>query len=58
MANYGKYYIADHLLLKRYLEDNAGQNRIIKRWELEDLLREHDTMERSSAITEWAEWSA
>lgn len=43
MANYGKYYIAVRLLLlKQYLEANAGRNRIVKRRELEDLLREHD----------------
>lgn len=43
MANYGKYYIAVRLLLlKQYLETNAGQTRIVKHQELEDLLREHD----------------
>ncbi len=43
MANYGKHYIAVRLLLlKQYLEANAGQTRIVKRRELEDLLREHD----------------
>ena len=43
MANYGKYYIAVRLLLiKQYLEANAGRNRIVKRWELEQLLEEHD----------------
>lgn len=43
MANYGKYYIAIRLLLlKQYLEANAGRDRIVKRGELEVLLREHD----------------
>ena len=43
MANYGKYYIAVRLLLlKQYLEANAGRKRIVKRRELEDLLKEHD----------------
>lgn len=43
MANYGKYYIAVRLLLlKQYLEANAGRNRIVQRRELEDLLRKHD----------------
>ena len=39
MANYGKYYIAVRLLLlKQYLEANAGRTRIVKRRELEQLL--------------------
>ena len=43
MANYGKYYIAVRLLLlKQYLEANAGRDRIVKSGELEALLREHD----------------
>ena len=43
MANHGKYYIAIRLLLlKQYLEANAGRDRIVKRGELEALLREHD----------------
>ena len=43
MANYGKYYIAVRLLLlKQYLEANAGRNRIVKRREPEQLLEEHD----------------
>ena len=43
MANYGKYYIAVRLLLlKQYLEANAGRHRIVKRQELEELLAEHD----------------
>ena len=43
MANYGKYYIAVRLLLlKQYLEANAGRKRIVKRRELEELLKEHD----------------
>ena len=42
MANYGKYYIAVRLLLlKQYLEANAGRDRIVKRGELEALLWEH-----------------
>lgn len=40
MANYGKYYIAVRLLLlKQYLEANAGRNRIVKRREPEQLYR-------------------
>ena len=43
MANYGKYYIAVRLLLlKQYLEANAGKNRIVTRKELEDMLKKHD----------------
>ena len=43
MANHGKYYIAVCLLLlKQYLEANAGRKRIVKRRELEDLLKEND----------------
>ena len=37
MANHGKYYIAVRLLLlKQYLEANAGRKRIVKRRELEE----------------------
>ena len=44
MANYGKYYVAVRLLLlKRYLEANAGRNRTVSRKELEDLLRDNET---------------
>ena len=43
MENYGKYYIAVRLLLlKQYLEANAGRTRIVKRRELEQILEEHD----------------
>ena len=43
MPNYGKYYIAVRLLLlKQYLEANAGKNRIVSRKELEAFLEEHD----------------
>ncbi len=43
MANYGKYYIAERLLLlKQYLEANAGKNRTVERKELEAFLEEHD----------------
>lgn len=43
MANYGKYYIAVRvLLIKKYLEANAGRNRVVKRRELEQLLEEHN----------------
>ena len=36
MANHGKYYIAVRLLLlKQYLEANAGRKRIVKRREPE-----------------------
>ena len=45
MANYGKYYIAVRLLLlKQYLEANAGRTRIVKRRELEQLWEEHDIL--------------
>ena len=38
MVNYGNYYITVRLLLlKQYLEANAGRNRIVKRRELEEL---------------------
>lgn len=41
MANHGKYYIAIRLLLlKQYLEANAGRDRIVKRGKLEALLRD------------------
>lgn len=41
MANYEKYYIAVCLLLlKEYLEANAGKDRIVKRRELEEYLAE------------------
>ena len=41
MPNYGKYYIAVRLLLlKQYLEANAGKNRIVSRKELEGFLEE------------------
>lgn len=43
MPNYGKYYIAVRLLLlKQYLEANAGKDRIVPRRELEEMLKEHD----------------
>lgn len=43
MANYGKYYIAVRLLLlKQFLEANAGQHRYVKRSELEAFLEDHD----------------
>ena len=41
MPNYGKYYIGVRLLLlKEYLQANAGKDRIVKRKELEDYLME------------------
>ena len=41
MPNYGKYYIGIRLLLlKEYLQANAGKDRIVKRTELEDYLTE------------------
>lgn len=41
MANYGKYYIGIRLLLlKEYLQANAGKDRIVKRRELEEYLME------------------
>ena len=43
MAYNGRYSIAIRiLLLKKYLEANAGRTRIVKRRELEQLLEEHD----------------
>ncbi len=41
MPNYGKYYIGVRiLLLKEYLQANAGKDRIVKRGELEEYLLE------------------
>ena len=41
MPNYGKYYIGVRLLLlKEYLQANAGKTRIVKRKELEEYLME------------------
>ena len=41
MPNYGKYYIGIRLLLlKEYLQANAGKDRIVKRRELEEYLME------------------
>ena len=41
MPNYGKYYIGIRLLLlKEYLQANAGKDRIVKRKELEEYLME------------------
>lgn len=46
MANYGKHHIAVRLLLlKQYLEANAGKDRIVTRGELEDMLEEHIAIE-------------
>ena len=43
MANYGKYYIAVRLLLlKQYLEANAGRNRYVSRQDLHDYLKEYE----------------
>ena len=51
MENYGKYYIAVRLLLlKQYLEANAGRSRIVKRREPEDLLAEHDMPEAKKTL--------
>lgn len=42
MANHGKYNIAIRLLLlKQYLEANAGESRVVKRSELEEFLRKN-----------------
>jgi hypothetical protein len=56
MANYGKYYIAELLLiLKQYLEANAGKNRIVTRGELEGLLKEHGiTVEKKTLYADFA----
>lgn len=41
MPNYGKYYIGIRLLLlKEYLQANAGKDRVVKRGELEEYLTE------------------
>lgn len=41
MPNYGNYYIGIRLLLlKEYLQANAGKDRIVKRRELEEYLTE------------------
>ena len=41
MPNYGKYYIGIRLLLlKEYLQANAGKDRIVKRREIEEYLME------------------
>ncbi len=41
MANYGKYMVGMRLLLlKQYLEANAGKDRYVKRGELEEYLKE------------------
>lgn len=43
MPNYGKYYIGIRLLLlKEYLQANAGKDRIVKRSEIEEFLMEKD----------------
>ena len=57
MANYGKYYIAARiLLLKQYLEANAGIDRYVKRSELERFLREeHDiSVEKKTLYADFA----
>ena len=56
MANYGKYYIAERLLiLKQYLEANAGKNRIVTRGELEGLLKEHGiSVEKKTLYADFA----
>lgn len=47
MPNYGQYFIAVRLmLLKRFLETNAGRNRIITRRQMEDYL-ESQTVQSS-----------
>ena len=41
MPNYGNYYIGIRLLLlKEYLQANAGRDRIVKRREIEEYLTE------------------
>lgn len=56
MANFGKYYIAIRLLLlKQYLEANAGGNRVVKRSELEEYLRKHDiSVEKKTLYADFA----
>lgn len=56
MANHGKYYIAIRLLLlKQYLEANAGGNRVVKRSELEEHLRKHDiSVEKKTLYADFA----
>ena len=41
--NYGKYSVGIRLLLlKEYLEANAGKNRLVSRRQLEDFLEDKD----------------
>ena len=56
MANHGKYYTAIRiLLLKQYLEANAGGNRVVKRSELEEHLRKHDiSVEKKTLYADFA----
>ena len=56
MPNYGKYYIAVRLLLlKQYLEANAGRNHVVSRQELEDYLRGHEiTVEKRTIYSDLA----
>lgn len=56
MANYGKYSVANRLLLlKQYLEANAGRNHVVSRQELEDYLRGHEiTVEKRTIYSDLA----
>lgn len=56
MANYGKYYIAVRvLLIKKYLETHAGPNRVVKRRELEQLLKDHNmAVEKKTLYADFA----
>ena len=56
MANYGKYSVANRLLLLRqYLEANAGRNHVVSRQELEDYLRGHEiTVEKRTIYSDLA----
>lgn len=56
MANYGKYYIAVRvLLIKKYLETHAGPNRVVKRRELEQILKDHNmAVEKKTLYADFA----
>ena len=56
MPNYGNYYIGIRLLLlKKYLEANAGKDRIVKRRELEEyLMDEGFPVEKKTLYTDFS----
>ena len=58
MPNYGKYYIGIRLLLlKEYLQANAGKDRIVKRKDLEKYLMEQGyPVEKKTLYADFAVW--